>query len=455
MGLGDALARGIAFVATIYLARVLGVGGYGVVALAAAVTLYLAQLADFGVETLGIREVAEDPTAIDERVPPILLARMLIAAGLIVVTLPVALLLLPQPEGAVIAAYSLTLIPIAASSRWVHLGLESARPVGIARTIGESVMIILVLTLVRRTGDIWSVPLAQFAGESAAALLLLGLLARRGFGLRVCWAPERVRPVFHRAWPLVAHGLLGLLIFNSDLVFLRLFRDLASVGYYAAGYTLISFLLNLGVAYGMALLPTLTRLGARTNEERDLYHTAQAQVFTAGLPVALGGALLAVELVQQVFGLSYLPAGAALQVLIWSVPVSLLRNVAISALVARSRQDQVLRTTTGSTVLNLVLNVVLIPRYGIMGAAWATVATELLRTILALRFAAEEGLVVLPLRRLGRATVSGLAMVALLMVVRPANLWAAIAFGGIAYLGVLTAVGGVQFRRGQLPALRV
>jgi O-antigen/teichoic acid export membrane protein len=199
----------------------------------------------------------------------------------------------------------------------------------------------------------------------------------------------------------------------------------------------------------------LTRLGARTNEERDLYHTAQAQVFTAGLPVALGGALLAVELVQQVFGLSYLPAGAALQVLIWSVPVSLLRNVAISALVARSRQDQVLRTTTGSTVLNLVLNVVLIPRYGIMGAAWATVATELLRTILALRFAAEEGLVVLPLRRLGRATVSGLAMVALLMVVRPANLWAAIAFGGIAYLGVLTAVGGVQFRRGQLPALRV
>ncbi|NNG15077.1 MAG: oligosaccharide flippase family protein [Gemmatimonadales bacterium] len=449
------MARVIAFGATIYLARVLGVGGYGVVALAAAVTLYLAQFADFGVETLGIREVAEDPEGVRDRAPSILTARLLIAAGLIIVLLPVALLALPQPEGAVIAAYSLTLLPIALSTRWVHLGLESARPVGLARTLGESVMILLVLVLVRRSGDIGSVPLAQFVGESTAVLLLLLLLARRGMRLRVSWDPSRVGPVFRRAWPLVAHGLLGLLIFNSDLVFLRLFRDLASVGHYAAGYTLISFLLNLGVAYGMALLPTMTRLGARTDGERALYHTAQAQVFAAGFPIALGGALLAVELIRQVFGLSYLPAGAALEILIWSIPIALFRNVAVAALVARNRQDQVLRTTTGSTVLNLILNVLLIPRFGILGAAWATVATELLRTVLALRFVAEEGLPFVPFARLIRTLVSGLAMVALLVVVRPANLWVAIALGGIAYLAVLSLLGGVQFRRGQLPALRV
>ena len=423
--------------------------------MAAAVTLYLAQFADFGVETLGIREVAEDPTSIPDRGPSILTARLLIACGLILIMLPVALLGLPQPEGAVIAAYSLTLIPIALSTRWIHLGLESARPVGLARTLGETVMIMLVLVLVRRTGDIGSVPLAQFVGESVAALLLLSLLARRGMRLRFSWNPSRVMPTFRRAWPLVAHGLLGLLIFNSDLVFLRLFRDLASVGYYAAGYTLISFLLNLGVAYGMALLPTLTRLGPDTQAERELYHTAQAQVFAASFPLALGGALLGVELIRQVFGLSYLPAGAALEVLIWSIPMALFRNVAVTALVARNRQDQVLRTTTGSTVLNLILNLLLIPQFGILGAAWATVATELLRTVLALRFVAQEGLVFVPLVRLSRPIVSGLAMAALLLLVRPANLWVAIGLGGAGYIAVLSLVGGVRFRRGQLPALRV
>jgi O-antigen/teichoic acid export membrane protein len=365
------------------------------------------------------------------------------------------LLGLPQPEGAVIAAYSLTLIPIALSTRWVHLGLESARPVGLARTLGESVMIVLVLVLVSRTGDIGAVPLAQFIGESAAALLLLSLLARRGMRLQFSWNPRRVGPVLRRAWPLVAHGLLGLLIFNSDLVFLRLFRDLASVGHYAAGYTLISFLLNLGVAYGMALLPTMTRLGARTDDERELYHTAQAQVFAAGFPIALGGALLAVELIRQVFGLSYLPAGAALEVLIWSIPIALSRNVAVAALVARNRQDLVLRTTTGSTVLNLILNILLIPRFGILGAAWATVATELLRTVLALRFVAQEGLALVPLARLVRTVVAGLVMVALLVAVRPANLWVAIALGAVGYGAALSLVGGVRFQRGQLPALRV
>ncbi len=437
------------------MARILGVGGYGVVALAAGIVLYLAQLANFGIENLGIREVARAPQSISDTAPSILTTRLMIAGGVILVALPLAVLAVPQPEGVLIAIYTLTLLPIAASTKWIHLGLESARPVGLARVLGELVMALLVVGFVRQSSNMATVPLAQFVGESTVAFVLLGLLARRGYHLPVRWNWSRVRSVFRRAWPLVAHGLLGLLIFNSDLVFLRIFRDLASVGHYAAGYTLISFLLNLGVAYGLALLPTLTRLGAHTSEGRSLYHTAQAHVFAAGLPVALGGTLLATQLIDQVFGMSYLPAGAALEVLIWSIPVALFRNVAMAGLIARDRQDQVLRTTTGSTVLNLILNVVLIPRFGILGAAWATVATELLRAILALRFAAQEGLAFVPLARLARTLVAGLAMVALLVAVRPANLWVAVALGGFGYIAVLSLVGGVRFRRGQLPALRV
>jgi O-antigen/teichoic acid export membrane protein len=437
------------------LARVLGVGGYGVVALAAGVVLYLAQLANFGIESLGVREVAQDPGCITDSAPPILTTRLLIACCVILIVLPLAVLGLPQPEGTLIAVYTFTLLPIAASTKWIHLGLESARPVGFARTIGELVMVLLVVGLVRQSADIATVPLAQFAGESTVAFLLLGLLARRGYRIPVRWDWNRVGPVFRRARPLVAHALLGLLIFNSDLVFLRVFRDLTSVGHYAAGYTLISFLLNLGVAYGIALLPTLTRLGAHTNEERSLYHAAQAQVFTAGVPIALGGAILAAQLIVQVFGMSYLPAAAAIQVLIWSIPVALFRNVAVAALVARNRQDQVLRTTTGSTVMNLGLNLLLIPAIGILGAAWATVATELLRTLLALRFAAQEGLPLLPLRRMVPMVVSGVVMAGILIVVSPSNLWVSVALGGITYVAILSLMGGVLYEGGKLPTLRV
>ena len=76
LGGGDAVARLLAFTATMYLARVLGVGGYGVIALAMAVELYAAQLADFGIETTGNRDIAANPEQLANVAPALITARV-------------------------------------------------------------------------------------------------------------------------------------------------------------------------------------------------------------------------------------------------------------------------------------------------------------------------------------------------------------------------------------------
>ena len=55
LGLGEALARLVAFGATVYVARRLGADVYGVIAVAAAIVLYFSHVADFSVEVLGAR----------------------------------------------------------------------------------------------------------------------------------------------------------------------------------------------------------------------------------------------------------------------------------------------------------------------------------------------------------------------------------------------------------------
>ncbi|MEP7324700.1 MAG: oligosaccharide flippase family protein, partial [Gemmatimonadota bacterium] len=69
LGAGEAAARLVAFGATIYLARTLGPGSYGVIGLALAVTLYFTYLADCGIETLGVREIAADPSRVATLAP--------------------------------------------------------------------------------------------------------------------------------------------------------------------------------------------------------------------------------------------------------------------------------------------------------------------------------------------------------------------------------------------------
>src|SRR5262245_6147427 len=173
---------------------------------------------------------------------------------------------------------------------------------------------------------------------------------------------SRVKPLLPRAVPLVLSALLGLMIYNSDLIFLRLFAGPTEVGYYAASYMLISFLGNMGTAYSLSLLPTLTRLGRGSESQRALYHTATAQVFAIALPAAVGGALLASQIIGLVFGQTYKASGPVLALLAWSVPLVLLRAVPMVALMTTAREDHLLRSTAWAAGLNLALNLWLIPR---------------------------------------------------------------------------------------------
>jgi O-antigen/teichoic acid export membrane protein len=246
----------------------------------------------------------------------------------------------------------------------------------------------------------------------------------------------------------VAHGILGLIIYNSDLIFLRVFHGREDVGLYAAAYTLISFVGNLGGVYSRSLLPTLTRLDREEIGSANLFGTAMAQVFAVAAPLTLGGWLVAEPLLTSLFGTGYAGAGLALAILIWSVPFSVFRSVALAGLIAQERHDLVLRTTTGTAVANLLLNLLLIPTLGIIGAAWATLITEGIRTILALVFTSRLGYPVLSVRRLVPSGASALAMGLVVALLSGQNVWVQVGVGVGVYALVLSLLGGVQVRGG-------
>lgn len=455
LGLGEVAARLIAFGATVYLARTLGASTYGVIVLATAVLLYLAFIADCGVEMLGVREVAADRAALFGNLPEILGARLLAAIVLVGLTVGAGLLLMPQPEGAVLAGYSLTLFTVALGTRWVHLGLDQAGRAAAVRVGTEAVAAVIIVLTVRGPGDLGRVPLAQVVGECLGALVLLRLLPAGAARLKVRLQPAMVGKLLSRSWPLVVHALLGLAIFNSDFIFLRVMRDSASLGFYAAAYTLISFFLNLGTAYTMSLIPTLTRLREDPPGARGVYDTSMAQVLAGAIPVCVGGILVAGPLVTMIFGDGYAAATLPLQVLLLLLPLAFIRNVSQAALMAHTRQDQMLRTVAWAAGTNLVLNLALIPRWGMAGAAWATVATEGVRTLLALGYVRGLGLPMPHPRRFIRIAVAGGVLAGVVVAARSLPVAAVIAAGGIAYLVALTLLGGIRLRSGALPELTV
>lgn len=455
LGAGEIISRLFAFSATVYLARTLGASVYGVIAAATTIMLYLAFIADCGIEMLGVREVAEHPETLPSTLPPILGARLLIAFAVMAVTVPAALLLMPRPDGPVLALYTLTLITVALGTRWVHLGLEQAGNASWARIFNECVAAACVLLFVHGSNDLLRVPMAQILGEVLGAVFLFRLLPAAARKFRLELRPSVVTPLLTRSWPLVLHSLLGLAIFNSDFIFLRAMRGSEAVGFYAAAYTLISFFQNLGVAYTMSLIPSITRVRNDASAARTLFDGSMAQVMALGLPVMVGGILVAGPLVALIFGSGYGPSARPLQILLVVIPVALLRNVAQGVLLANERQDLMLHTVAWAAAANVVLNVTLIPLWGMEGAAVATLATELARTVLALRYSGQLGLGMTSIMRFARITVASIVMGVCVWLVADRPVFVSIPIGALGYVGALLAVGVIRLRRGALPALNL
>ncbi|MGI8842665.1 MAG: polysaccharide biosynthesis C-terminal domain-containing protein, partial [Gemmatimonadaceae bacterium] len=106
-------------------------------------------------------------------------------------------------------------------------------------------------------------------------------------------------------------------------------------------------------------------------------------------------------------------------------------------------------------VLNLALNFTLIPRYGMFGAAIATVATEVVRLALALWFAREVGFLMTRASRFWKVIAATAVMGAVILALRSAPFLITLAAAAASYTTALYLVRGIAFRRREFPALTV
>jgi hypothetical protein len=142
-------------------------------------------------------------------------------------------------------------------------------------------------------------------------------------------------------------------------------------------------------------------------------------------------------------------------ILIWAIPLNLLRDVPLMALLSAEGERWVFRVTLVSAGLNLVLNIALIPPFGLMGAASATVITEAIRMLLAAWVARGMGFHLPGPRRFVKAGLATLAMAGCLCLLPNSPVWLSVVAGGLTYLVVLAGLGGIRLGQGRQPMLSV
>jgi len=160
-----------------------------------------------------------------------------------------------------------------------------------------------------------------------------------------------------------------------DQLLLFQMKGAEAVGYYAAAVKLTEIFNIVPAAFMFSILPLLSSYFVTSLDKLEqVYELCFRFMSIFIMPVVIGIFVLAGPLVKAIYGEGYLMSIPALKILIWSEIFTFLGVVHINLLISTGLQKLDFIFTSTGAVVNVILNLLLIPRYGIAGASVATLA---------------------------------------------------------------------------------
>jgi O-antigen/teichoic acid export membrane protein len=217
---------------------------------------------------------------------------------------------------------------------------------------------------------VWGVLLSQLLAEAICCLILVPPIAR---SLRAGWTGTQVRDQLTFGLALVPGAMAGFTLDLSDRFFLRHYSNLEQVGLYSLGYRLGEIIFFITAAVQLAW-PQFIFANRKSPQAKELYSYATTYYLAGMLFLVLGLSAVAPELVQLMAAPRYHAAAPVVPIVALAGLCEGLRYV-VTIGIAFQRRPIIRSAAMGAAALvNVVLNVLLIPPYGMMGAAWATLA---------------------------------------------------------------------------------
>lgn len=443
----DMVAKAAYFLACLYLARIMGVEHYGVWEFAISVMAYFLLIADFGMEVWATREATKggDIPALVGTVMPLRLMGATGALGMLLAILP----LLPDfPQlRTVLVVFGLTLFLQAANLKWVFMGQERMATAGKGLALTQLVFAVGIVVMVRSPNDLIWAPLLKGLGDLAAVSFFGRQFLSTYGSSRINFNMSESLSILRHALPMGVSNGLGLLSYNCDTLLLGFLSGPSAVGFYNAAYRPVTALLALPLTYFQGLFPLLSR---KHHEDRQGFiGTLKRSLGLAGLiafPIGVSGMFLGAPVLDLLFGPAYRQANTALQILVWSAVLVILRGSYRQAFIASGRQTLDLRCAGISATFNLGLNVLLIPPYGIIGAAAATVVGDCVWLTLAALYCNWYVVPVPVCERLSKPLLASVLMGGSFMAFASFHWVSQAIFAWLVYLGSLWLMGEKEVR---------
>ncbi|MDJ0795277.1 MAG: flippase [Calothrix sp. MO_167.B12] len=381
------ITLGITFLFYILLARFLGPEQYGIFASATALGGILAFFIQFGLPTLLAREVAADPHEGSKSTIKFLLLEVLNSLPVLILLLPLAQILGFKGTG-IMVCYLVVLAEICRSAK------QTLRAVfrGIGKFRDETVSVAierLFVAIIAGTVLLWSQDLVWVVATLVIVrqLDILGLIYYLNKQTSI-WSPINIKSlwkILQMAYPFALSGVLWVLYYQIDVLMLKVLAPTEQAGFYSASYRIIEIFSALPRVIFLVTFTRFAQCHAKTPERLpEEINKSVLLLLVIVLPILAIAAFYQTNLVTTIYGQAFSPAVNSLAILLPSLSIKMFATLMEYFLQATGREKSLPPLLLSTVLVNIIVNTILIPILGAVGAAVATLISEIILAIFGL-----------------------------------------------------------------------
>jgi O-antigen/teichoic acid export membrane protein len=444
--ISEIISKVLQLVIFVYLARALGKGDFGVFSFGFAFALLIVIIADFGLITLLIREISRNKKAASKYLSNALIIKILLS----VVTIIAAYLFLnimDYSQEVKTVAYIMLSFTLIQSFTNIHYSIfrafEQMHYDAFIKVLRMLILVGMVFYAIKNKLGLFAASLA-FPATELIVLLITSLVVyskfiKISFEFDYKFSKELLKKSSLFCLSLIFSGLF---MYVSSIMLSKI-RSTTDVGIYSAASNIMLALIFIPVMYGNAIYPVISRFYINSKKSlKFAYERSFKYMLIIGLPISAGIYVLSGRIISLLYGKEYTASAAVLAILSGYLFLRFLNVVSGFTLSSINRQGSRVLSQGTAALTNIILNLILIPLYGFIGAAIAAVITEIIFFLIYTSFIVKYGLKIKFAVIFIRPLVAAAIMVFLLSFV--GNIFIAVILGAFVYLALLFVFGAID-----------
>lgn len=365
-----------------YVARILMPDGIGTVNFLSSIISYIILFTSLGIPTYGIIEIAKIKNDIQAKtikaIEILTLNLILVILGYLFVILIVLFVPQVNTNYTIFLILSINILLTAIGCEWFYQGTEEFKYIAIRSFIIKSINCILLFALVRKSSDLLWYSIYIVIGSSGNNILNF-LQLRKKLDLKH-YSFSKMNIAYHikPTLKIFAVNAISSIYLQLDTIMLGFLSTAATVGYYTGAIRLTKMLMGIATSMGIVFLPRISHLLTKENQKETnalISKTIEFMVLLS-FPLSIGLIILSAPLIRLFCGIEYLPAIISLRIMAPIILFISISYILAQFTLAKNKINYTIIIALICSIVNVLLNIILIPHYGNDGAAFGTLIAE-------------------------------------------------------------------------------